>query len=86
MEKKDIKKVISSRKLIYIIAFLCVITMFNFNITSSRYMEEAFADNSRNRMAHLIIQKELVRCNSGIEIGNFRELVKGHLDSFVTEK
>lgn len=46
MEKKDIKKVISSRKLIYIIAFLCVITMFNFNITSSRYMEEAFADNS----------------------------------------
>lgn len=49
-------------------------------------LEEAFEDNSRNRMAYLIIQKELVRCNSGIEIGNFRELVKGHLDSFVTEK
>ena len=45
-------------------------------------LEEAFADNSRNRMAHLIIQKELIRCNSSIEIGNFRELVKGHLDSF----
>lgn len=45
-------------------------------------LEEAFADNSRNKMAHLIIQKELVRCNSNIEIGNFRELVKGHLDSF----
>lgn len=45
-------------------------------------LEEAFADNSRNRMAHLIIQKELIRCNSNIEIGNFRELVKGHLDSF----
>lgn len=45
-------------------------------------LEEAFADNSRNRMAHLIIQKELIRCNSGIEIGNFRELVKSHLDSF----
>ena len=45
-------------------------------------LEEAFADNSRNRMAHLIIQKELVRCNSSIEIGNFRELVKGHLSSF----
>ena len=44
--------------------------------------EEAFADNSRNKMAHLIIQKELIRCNSSIEVGNFRELVKGHLDSF----
>ncbi len=45
-------------------------------------LEEAFADNSRNRMAHLIISKELIRCNSNIEVGNFRELVKGHLDSF----
>ena len=45
-------------------------------------LEEAFADNSRNKMAHLIIQKELIRCNSSIEIGNFRELVKGHIDSF----
>lgn len=45
-------------------------------------LEEAFADNSRNKMAHLIIQKELIRCNSSIEIGNFRELVKGHLDCF----
>lgn len=45
-------------------------------------LEEAFADNSRNRMAHLIISKELLRCNSNFEVGNFRELVKGHLDSF----
>lgn len=45
-------------------------------------LKEAFADNSRNRMAHLIISKELIRCNSSIEIGNFRELVKGHLDLF----
>lgn len=45
-------------------------------------LEEAFADNSRNKMAHLIISKELLRCNSSIEVGNFRELVKGHLDSF----
>lgn len=45
-------------------------------------LEEAFADNSRHKMAHLIIQKELIRCNSSIEVGNFRELVKGHLDSF----
>ena len=45
-------------------------------------LEEAFAQNSRNRIAHSIISKELLRCNSGIEVGNFRELVKGHLDSF----
>ena len=45
-------------------------------------LEDAFTDNSRNKIAHLIIQKELVRCNSNIELGNFRELVKGHLDSF----
>ena len=45
-------------------------------------LEEAFAQNSRNKMAHLIISKELLRCNSSIEVGNFRELVKGHLDSF----
>ena len=45
-------------------------------------LEEAFADNSRHKMAHLIIQKELIRCNSSIETSNFRELVKGHLDSF----
>ena len=46
-------------------------------------LEEAFTDNSRNKMAHLIIQKELIRCNSSIEVGNFRELVKGHLESFL---
>lgn len=46
-------------------------------------LEDAFADNSRNKLAHLIIQKELIRCNSSIEIGNFRELVKGHLESFL---
>ena len=45
-------------------------------------LEEAFAQNSRNKMAHLIISKELLRCNSSIEVGNFRELVKGHLDLF----
>lgn len=45
-------------------------------------LEEAFAENSRNRMAHLIIQKELTRCNSNFELSNFRELIKGHLDSF----
>ncbi len=45
-------------------------------------LEEAFARNSRNKMAYLIISKELVRCNNNTEVGNFREMVKGHLDSF----
>jgi hypothetical protein len=45
-------------------------------------LEEAFADNSRNKTASMIIEKELIRCNSSIEVGNFRELVKSHLDSF----
>lgn len=45
-------------------------------------LEEAFSKNSRNKTAHMIIEKELVRCNSGIEMSNFRELVKGHLDAF----
>ena len=45
-------------------------------------LEDAFAQNSRNKAAHMIIEKELIRCNSGIEISNFRELVKGHIDIF----
>lgn len=45
-------------------------------------LEEAFSDNSRNKTAHMIIEKELIRCNSGIEISNFRELIKSHLDVF----
>lgn len=45
-------------------------------------LKEAFSDNNRNRIAHSIISKELIRCNSGIEATNFRELVKGHIESF----
>ena len=45
-------------------------------------LEEAFSENSRNKMAHLIIQKELTRSNTAIEMGNFREMVKSHLDVF----
>lgn len=45
-------------------------------------LEEAFSQNNRNRTAHMIIEKELIRSNSAIEISNFREMVKGHIDSF----
>lgn len=45
-------------------------------------LEEAFGDNVRNRTTHMIIEKELIRSNSAIELTNFRELVKSHLDVF----
>lgn len=45
-------------------------------------LEEAFSKNNRDRTAYIIIEKELIRSNSGFEISNFRELVKGHLSSF----
>ena len=43
---------------------------------------EAFSDNSRNRKAFEIISSELIRCNYSTEVGNFREMVKGHVDIF----
>ena len=45
-------------------------------------VEEAFAENARNRYAYEIISAELRRCNYTGYIGNFREMVKGHVDSF----
>lgn len=45
-------------------------------------LEDAFSENNRNRLAHEIISKELIRSNYTSEIGNFREIVKGHLDVF----
>lgn len=45
-------------------------------------VEDAFSENNRNLLAHEIISKELIRSNYTSEIGNFREIVKGHLDAF----
>ena len=45
-------------------------------------LERAFSEQPREHITHLIIQKELTRTNSNIEIPNFRELVKSHLDVF----
>jgi integrase len=45
-------------------------------------LEEAFVMNSRNKKAFLIVEKELTRSNSAIEVGNLREMVKSHLDVF----
>lgn len=79
---------ISSEYIGHTISPLCLFTsgimhrikieLENNNIT----LKEAFADNSRNKTAYMIIEKELIRTNSNIETSNFRELVKGHLDSF----
>lgn len=45
-------------------------------------LEEAFCDYGRNRKSYTIISNELVRCNYSGDVGNFKEMVKGHLDSF----
>lgn len=45
-------------------------------------LKDAFSQNNRNRTAHMIIEKELIRSNSAIEMSNFRELVKGYINSF----
>ena len=45
-------------------------------------LEEAFADQNRDRLVSKIISEELERCNCDTEIRNFRQAVKGHLDVF----
>lgn len=47
-------------------------------------VKTAFSDNNRNQIAHLIIEAELNRCNYTSEVGNFREIVKGHWEQFET--
>lgn len=49
-------------------------------------IKEAFAENNRSREDHMRIEAELVRCNYGSEYGNFKEIVKGHLDMFDMSK
>lgn len=49
-------------------------------------IKEAFAENNRSREDHMLIEAELVRCNYGSEYGNFKEIVKGHLDMFDMSK
>lgn len=45
-------------------------------------LDEAFSENCRNTTASSIVSNELKRCNNIIKLGNFRELVKGHIDIF----
>jgi hypothetical protein len=45
-------------------------------------LEDAFADQNRDRLVSKIIAEELARCNCDTEVRNFRQIVKGHLDIF----
>ena len=45
-------------------------------------LEDAFADQNRDRLVNKIVADELTRCNCGTEVRNFRQIVKGHLDIF----
>lgn len=45
-------------------------------------LEDAFADNNKDRLVGKIISDELKRTGYSVEVRNFREMVKGHLDIF----
>lgn len=45
-------------------------------------IEDAFADNNKSREVSKIISRELDASGYDIEVRNFREMVKGHLDVF----
>lgn len=46
-------------------------------------LEDAFSDNNKNRSIGRAIRDELDYSGYDIEVRNFREMVKGHIDSFV---
>lgn len=45
-------------------------------------LEQAFSVYYKDRLVHDIFEKELNRCNCDTVIGNFRMIVKGHIDVF----
>lgn len=49
---------------------------------SNLRIDYAFGDQNRDRLVGRIIAEELSRCNYGIEVKAFRQLVKGHLEVF----
>ena len=48
-------------------------------------VEDAFADNNKDRTINKIISDELIRTGYNIEVRNFREMVKGHVDVFTNK-
>lgn len=48
-------------------------------------IEDAFSEHNRDRRVGQIIADELLRCNCNMEVKNFRQMVKGHLDTFCNE-
>lgn len=45
-------------------------------------LQEAFAENNKDRLVNRIIANELERSNYTSDVKSFREMVKGHLDVF----
>lgn len=45
-------------------------------------IDDAFSEHNRDRQVGQIIADELLRCNYHMEVRNFRQMVKGHLDVF----
>lgn len=45
-------------------------------------LEKAFADRNYDKLSYSIIEKELVRCNYKGEVNHFKDLVRGHIESF----
>lgn len=48
-------------------------------------LEDAFSDNNKDRAINKIISDELMRTGYDIEVRNFREMVKGHIDVFANK-
>ena len=48
-------------------------------------IEDAFSEHNRDRRVGQIIADELLRCNCNMEVKNFRQMIKGHLDTFCNE-
>ena len=62
--------------------------MFRIGLNLQRHgisLEEAFAAQNRNRVIGKIISDELRRCNNKTLVNNFREIVKGHIDVFISD-
>lgn len=45
-------------------------------------LQDAFANQNKDRLVNQIIANELERCNCNTEVRNFREMVRGHLEIF----
>lgn len=58
----------------------------NIELNKNGYtLEDAFSNNNKDRLINKIISDELIRTGYNIEVRNFREMVKGHIDVFTNK-